>query len=119
MLDNNIFNYVSGKELKRIIPDKEIKPITYQIKSKQYIYIDEFAKIESSNNNLTFFFSNKLKIERFYKEKQDNDKETTLNVKENEDIVISGLGFIKVTKEETIKIYTKDNIDVYIRKSLI
>lgn len=115
----NIFNYLDGKTLKYITPNREIKPITYQIKSKQYIMIDKFAKVVSSNNNLTFFFANNLKIDRFFKDKDVNFAKHTLNVKENEDIVISGLGFIKVTKSETIDIYTMDNVDVYVRDSLI
>ena len=50
--------------LKKVIPKKEIKPITYQIHSKQYIYIEDIIKIESIDNNLTIYFSNDLKIER-------------------------------------------------------
>lgn len=117
--DNNIFNYVDAKKLKRILPSREIKPITYQIKNKQYIYIDEFAIIESSSNNLTLFFSNQLKIDRFYKEKPNKLCKHVINVSDNQDIVISGLGFIKATKSEKIVIYTIDNVEVYTRDSLI
>ena len=63
----NIFNYLNGKELKYITPNKEIKPITYQIKDTQYIMIDKYAKVVASNNNLTFFFANNMKIDRYYK----------------------------------------------------
>ena len=35
------------------------------------------------------------------------------------DIVIKGLGFIKIINEATVEIYTKDGVEVYIRKSLI
>ena len=117
--EGNIFNYLTGKELKLITPNKEIKPITYQIKGTQYIMIDRFAKVETSNNNLTFFFANSLKIDRFFKDKETDFVKHTLDVKNNEDIVISGLGFIKVTKPGIIKVYTYDNIEVYKRNSLI
>ena len=117
--DGNIFNIVDGKELKLITPNKEIKPITYQIKKEQYIYIDKYAKVKSKNNNLTLFFSNKLKITRLYKNKEDNFKEYIIDAKCGSDIVISGLGFIKVTKDEKIAIYTLNNVLVFTRKSLI
>lgn len=117
--EKNIFNYVEANELKKILPNKEMKPITYQIKKEQFIYIDKYAKIKSSNNNLTLFFSNKLKITRTFKNKIDDLKEYKIEAKKGYDIVISGLGFIKVMKDEKITIYTLDNVDVYLRKSLI
>ena len=40
-------------------------------------------------------------------------------VEDDNDIVINGLGFIKVVKKSQIIIYTLDNVDVYTRKSLI
>ena len=46
-------------------------------------------------------------------------KENMIRVKKGQDIVISGLGFIKVMKDEVIKIKTLDKVDVYTRTSLI
>lgn len=115
----NIFNFLNGRELKYITPSKEIKPITYQIKDTQYIMIDKYAKVVTSNNNLTFFFANNLKIDRFYKDKKTSFIKHTLSVDDNQDIVISGLGFIKVTKKGIIDIYTMDEVEVYKRDSLI
>lgn len=120
ILDGNDFIYnLDSKELKKILPKKEIKPITYQIKNKQYIYIEELVKIESSNNNLTFFISNTLSIQRLFKDKEEYSYLKEIEVDSNQDIVISGLGFIKVSKKEKIKIYTKYNMDIYTRDSLI
>lgn len=117
--DGNIFNYLSGKELKYITPNKEIKPITYQIKDTQYIMIDKYAKVVTKNNNLTFFFANNMRIDRFYKDKETHFTKHTLEVDDNVDIVISGLGFIKVTKKGIVDIYTLNGVDVYKRPSLI
>ena len=117
--DGNIFNYLNGRELKYITPNKEIKPVTYQIKDVQYIMIDKYAKVVTSNNNLTFFFANNLKIERFYKDKKTSFIKHTLNVDMNQDIVISGLGFIKVTKKGVVDVYTMDDVELYTRDSLI
>ena len=76
--------------------------------------------METSNNNFTFYMSNNLKIDRKYKElNKDNLYEYIIRINENNDIVILGLGFIKTTNSETIKIYSKYNLEIYARKSLI
>lgn len=115
----NITNYIKPKELKKIIPNKEIKPITYQIKNKQSIILDEFAIIETENTNITLFVSNNLSVKRIYKEINSSLSKHIINANKEEDIVIQGLGFIKVSKASKFIIYTIDNVNVYKRKSLI
>lgn len=112
-------NNIDINLIKKIIPKKEIKPITYQIHKKQYIYIEDIIKLESSNNNLTFYFSNQLKIERKYNDNKKLEIEKIIRVKKNQDIVISGLGFIKATNDEVIKICSKNDYLIYTRDSLI
>jgi len=123
LLDSeDIINYVDGNTLKKIIPAKEIKPITYQIKDKQTIFIDEFARLDIiDETNLTMYFSNNLNIERIYKDsdKLKELKKHELFVKDNNDIVIQGLGFIKVTDKANITLYTKKGVRVFVRKNLI
>jgi len=118
--EGDITNYVTGKELKKIIPNKAIKPITYQIKGKQVIIVDKYLRIEAENIDLTLFISNNLNIKRYYK---DNDllkdlSKTVISADKN-DIVIKGLGFIKTNKKGIIKIYTLDKTEVFTRDSLI
>ncbi len=115
----NIINYLDSKLIKKIIPKKEIKPITYQIHKTSYIYIEDIFVLESSNNDLTFYISNSLKIEKKYKKIDNNLNEQTIRVKDKQDIVIPGLGFIRVSKPEVIKIETLKNIDIYTRDNLI
>lgn len=112
-------NNIDINLIKKIIPKKEIKPITYQIHKKQYIYIEDIIKLESSNNNLTLYFSNQLKIERKYNDNKKLEIEKIIRVKKNQDIVISGLGFIKATNDEVIKICSKNDYLIYTRDSLI
>lgn len=122
LLDNgNIINLVDSKDLKKIVPSKEIKPITYQVKDKQYIEIDSYASIECLNKtNITLFMSNRLIIKRIYQEKEYCNFDTyELDVKKGEDIVISGLGFIKVATDSKFKIHTLKDVLVYKRDSLI
>lgn len=118
--EGSMINFVDAKTIKKMLPIKEIKPITYQVRGKQYICIDSLVDIEVEDNNLTFFFSNQLKIDRFYKEKRNLKlKQNIIRVKENEDVVIEGLGFIKVMKNGILKVYTINGVDVYTRESLI
>ena len=120
--EGNIINYIDKNVLKKIIPNKEIKPKVFQIKSKQSIIVDDLLKIDiKDNNNIIFYMSNNLKYQRIYKDndKLENLERHEISVKDNMDIVISGLGFIKIKKATSLVIYTIKNVDVYTRKSLI
>ena len=44
---------------------------------------------------------------------------TILNVNPNEDVIVNGLCFIKITKQAILKIYTIDGVGIYKRESLI
>lgn len=123
LLDNgDIINYTDGKTLKKIIPNKEIRPITYQIKDKQSIFIDDLVRLDIiDNNSLTIYMSNNLKINRVFKDtnKLKELKRHELELDDDYDIVIQGLGFIKVTNKSKIVIYTKEGVRVFVRKNLI
>ena len=116
--DGDIVNYVSGNELKKIIPKKEIKPITYQVKGSQTIIVDPYLQIEASDIDLTFYISNNLEIKRYYKNISTNLKKHIIEVNKN-DIVIKGLCFIKTNKKSVLNIYTLDNVSVFTRDSII
>ena len=118
--DGDISNYVDGNVLKRIVPKKEIRPITYQIKSKQTLLLDNLVRIDLlDKNNITIYMSNSINIKRVYKETNDLKNLTAKEfvVDSDNDIVIQGLGFIKFTHKSRVNIYV--NSLVYIRKSLI
>ena len=116
--DKSFYDVLSGKELKKIIPKKEIKPITYQVKGKQYIMLDKYALIELENINVTLFMSNSINIKRLYKKMDLLSKKHVLKV-DNCDIVISGLGFIKCNGKGIVNIYVDKDIDIYTRDCLI
>lgn len=120
--NGDMCNFVDIKTLKRITPKKEIKPITYQIKSPQSIFIDELARIDiEKNNSVTLYVANQLKIERLFnpKEKLSNLEKHTIDLKANQDVVISGLGFLKFVSEGNITVYTLPEVDVFVRDNLI
>jgi len=96
---------------------KEIKPVTYQIKSMQTIIIEDILKIVSDNANITLYMSNELKKERVYKKEGNSYKK--FDVCEKSDIVIKGLGFITVHSKSKIMIDVIGDTEVYLRKSLL
>ena len=118
LCEKSFYDILEGKDLKKIIPKKEIKPISYQIKEKQYIVIDKYAIIEAENINMVLFMSNSLNIKRLYKKPETKLKERNIKI-ENNDLVINGLGFIKCIGKTNIKVYTCDEISVTTRKNLI
>ena len=120
--DGNIIDHVDVKTMKKIVPVKEIKPKTYQIKSKQTLLVDDLLRLDlEHDNSVTFYLANTLKITRFYKEtdKLDNLIRHDIDVCAFNDIVIAGLGFIKFVKADHVILYTLANVDVYVRRSLI
>ena len=120
LIDNSIVQFIDGDLIKKVIPKKRIKPITYQIKNRQIINIEDILIIDCNNTNLTFYISNNLNIKRYYKDidtsKLINHK---LSVKKGKDIVILGLGFIHVSKDSIINIYVMGNTSVFVRDALI
>ena len=123
LLDSgDIINYIDGKTLKKIIPTKELKPITYQIKDKQTIIIEDLVRIDLvDKNNMTIYMANNLNIKRLYKETNElkDLKKHEINLEKDSDIVIQGLGFLKFTHSSKVVLYTKENVSVFVRKNLI
>lgn len=119
LVPKSLMNQVSGKELKRILPKKEIKPITYQIKKKQRIFIDDFVSFDiDEGNDITIYMSNQLCIQRTYALDQ-RENMRKISVLNDEDVVFEGLGFIHVKKATTLNVYTNYDMLIYTRKKLI
>ena len=119
LLDNSIVNYIDSDLIKKVMPKKKIKPITYQIKNRQIINIENILYIDCNNTNLTFYMSNNLNITRYYKDMDINLTKHKLKVKKGEDLVILGLGFIKLSKDSIIDVYVIGDTSVFVRDALI
>ncbi len=86
--------------------------------------INDILRIENVGNKLnsfSFYMSDKL---RYEKVKSKNDKlkilpSNTFDIDEPTDILINGLGFIRITKVGSIKINTLDIKLISKRKSMI
>ena len=122
----SILNYVDEKMVKKISPKKEIKPRTYQLRKNQSIVIEDLVRIdyvEGDKNSFTLFISNDLKVKRYLNVIQHDDlkdkNKVTYQVKYDEDLVISGLGFIKIVNKGVIDLYIDKDVDSFMRKSLI
>ncbi len=120
--EGSILNQIDTSLWKRVLPKKEIRPITYQVKKTQTFLITGLLQLEcQDDNNLTFYVSNQLLIERKYQASSEviGWERHLLKVKGNQDIVITGLGFIKVMKMGTIIVDTLPGVNVYLRDAFI
>lgn len=127
LVDNgSMLNHVDKDMVKRINAKKEIKPRTYQLKKNQSIIIEDLVRIDyvdGEKNSFTLYISNDLRVRRLLNllnnsELKDKNK-ITYQMKYDEDLVISGLGFVKIVDKGTIDIYIDKDVDTFIRRSLI
>ena len=124
--NGSILNHIDPSMVKKISPKKEIKPKTFQLKPNQSIIIEDFVRIdyvEGEKNSFTLFVSNDLKVKRLLNASNKDDlkdlNKITYAVKYDEDLVITGLGFIKIVNKGLIDVYIDKNVDTFMRKSLI
>lgn len=124
--NGSILNHVDEKMVKKISPRKEIKPKTYQLRRNQSIIIENLIRIdyvEGDKNSFTVFVSNDLNIKRLLNSANHDDlkdlNKSTYQMKYDEDLVITGLGFVKIVDKCVIDVYINKDVEVYTRKSLI
>lgn len=87
-----INSYIIEKDIKNTI-----RPITYQMKNKYYLNIEEIKLAFNKDVNLTIYIDNNINVEK-RKIKEILNYEGKIN--SNCDILIKGIGFIKI-KEDT------------------
>ena len=122
----SILNHVDETMMKKISAKKEIKPRTYQLRKGQSIVIEDLIRIdyvEGEKNSFTLFMSNDIKVKRllnlFNNDELMDKNKITYNIKYDEDLVISGLGFVKIVDKGVIDIYIDKDVDTFTRRSLI
>lgn len=124
IIDNgSVINYIDYKMLKKITPKKEVKPRTYQIKGEGSLVIEDLVRIdyETNDNSMTIYIANSVNILRVGEAnpRLKNLPKREFNLKNDKDIVITDLCFIKFVKGLKVKIYANNNINVYERDNLI
>lgn len=127
LIDNaSILNFVDSNMIKKMSPKKMIKPKTYQLRKNQSIIIENLIRVdyvEGEKNSFTVFVSNELNVKRllnlFNNDTLKDLSKKTFQVKYGQDLVIKGMGFIKIANKGEIDVYINKDVDVYLRKSLI
>lgn len=97
---------------------KEIKPKTFPMKENMSLIIEQRIRFEIlSESSVTFFGSDDLHFTKVYDQntRLKNEKCLTLDVFDNAQVLIKGLGFFYVKKASTIKLYgvEKDVVEVF------
>lgn len=119
VLNNLLYQSNDLTFIKRIEPKNYLKPVTYQCNKLMYINIEDkiIFKINSQNNSLTFYMSNEVNIKKGFKSTLKNFN-LQLDVKDNSDIVIKGLGFINIKKATTIEVLIRESSLIEVRNSI-
>lgn len=122
LVEESIVDKVDNETLRRIVPKTELKPTVFQVKTDQTFIVDSILRLDvEKDNDIVFYISNNLMITRHYKDtdKLINLEKHEIKVSDKEDIVIDGLGFIKVMKKTKLNVYTLKGVKVYTRKSFL
>ena len=122
--EDSIINNLDNKGIKKLNSKKEIKPITFQIKGKGSILLDELCRIDYDTNisSMTFYVSNSLRVDKISLNNNNRMLECNsldYNLDRDKDIVIEDVGFIKMTNSVKVKVYYKDSINIRVRDNLI
>ena len=142
---HQIAHYLAEKEVKKVLPQKELQPKTFQLNAEQTIFIGGLVRVDytkGERNSLTFYTPQTIELHRTKLEKADefyarhngtiltpptgdNVKQyptlqkTVFSVKEKSDIVIAGLGWVTIQKPGTIEVWSPKEVDVIKRPSII
>lgn len=140
--------YLTKKSLKIAVPQKEIKPLVYQLDIDQTLFIGGLARFdflsgENAKSNVTLYFSNNLNVHRCKLSNANQLYDTKLyslltppfsstenlpkftirefhqRDREKYDIVISGLGFISLRAPFRVIVHAPVMVGIYLRKAII
>lgn len=120
---NAVYNFIDYNKTIKLYPKKEIRVKTFQIRSGYSIVINDILRIDNLGkcNSFSFYMSDKLRYEKvkFKNEKLKILPGISIETNECTDVLINGLGFIRITKPGEFKIYALDEKMISIRKSMI
>ena len=121
---SNMINFVDKKMYKKLNSKKEIRPKTYQLSKNQSLILGDLVRInylEGDRNSLTFYIPNEIKIRRarFNGNTLKNLSSKIVDVKYSEDLVINGLGFIKIVAGCKIEVLINKDVLLFTRKNMI
>ena len=110
VLNKTLYNDDEYDLIKRINPASSLKPITMQTKDNMILNLEDKLYFNTDNSNsLTFYISYNLKLDKLFN--KDIKNSTTLDIKDNTDIVIKSIGFINIKKACKLRV-NKEYIDI-------
>mgnify|MGYP005829507771 FL=1 len=144
VMDSQMAHYVSSEDLKHITPAKEIKPKGFQLDSGQTLFISNLARIDfvdGERNSFIVYTNHALNIHRTKTENAEAFYEKHFNtllappeletpylsasyetfefdIREDSDISISGLAFIRVGAGAKVSVRVPKGIDVTSRPTI-
>ena len=102
----------------KFLVTKEIKPKTYFLKPESILNIENIFFLKVNNKtSLTWFGSDKIKINKIYQEPKTNS--LFLNVSSESNVIIKGLGFFYVKDACTLTIFGLKNENVSVVASFL
>lgn len=122
--ENSSYNFIDVDIYKKLLPKSVIKPKVYTIKKDFMIILEDILRIENNSNedvNLVFYFKNEIKLNkmRSIRNKLLKDKDK-LDVKvSDKDIILEGLGYIKVVGNANLTMYTLNKKMISVRNKMI
>jgi ribosome biogenesis GTPase A len=121
--EDSIINYLYLKSIKKLNSKKEIKPVTFQVKGKGSILLDDVCRIDFNTDmsSMTFYVSNSLKVDRISlnNPRMLDYKNLDINIDKDNDLVIEDVGFVKFTNSVGVRVYYQDSISLRVRDNLI
>lgn len=122
--ENSSYNFIDVDIYKKLLPKSVIKPKVYTIKKDFMIILGDILRIENNSNedvNLVFYFKNEINLNKMRSIRnellKDKDK---LDVKvSDKDIVLEGLGYIKVVGYANLTMYTLNKKMISVRNKMI
>ena len=107
-------NNIESKYLKLINPNKVIKIRNYQLKNNTTLNIHDLFKITFiDSNNVSCYLSNGLLVKKEY---HDIESYLKLDIPNNSDLIIKGIGFLNIKENGSIKV--PNDLEYEIRKSI-
>ena len=92
-----------------------IKPITYNMKENEVLFIDKFYIKFKNNTSVTIYANELVDTKKYYK---DVCFDYDIDINDNTDICINGFGIINIKNKNNINIHILDKDLVTIRKSI-
>ena len=122
--ENSSYNFIDVDIYKKLLPKSVIKPKVYTIKKDFMIILGDILRIENNSNedvNLVFYFKNEIKLNKMRSIRnellKDKDK---LDVKvSDKDIILEGLGYMKVVGYANLTMYTLNKKMISVRNKMI